>query len=92
MRNIIITYDIVDDKRRTNLFKTLQGYGISVQFSVFECQISEVDLIQMKYSVESIINRNEDSVIYYDLCPRCNKKIKRTGIRKRYIPEDIVVV
>jgi CRISPR-associated protein Cas2 len=79
-------------KRRAMLFKTLQGYGIPVQFSVFECEIDEENLIHMKYEVEGITKMSEDSVIYYNLCPRCINKTQRIGIIKKLIPDDIVVI
>jgi CRISPR-associated protein Cas2 len=92
MRNIIIVYDIADDKRRFKLFKTLEGYGIPVQFSVFECEVSDEDFLFMKDKLEGIINKNEDSVIYYDLCPRCWRRIGRVGIRKKIALDDVIVI
>ncbi len=92
MRNIIIVYDIADDRRRLKLFKTLEGYGIPVQLSVFECEMSDEDFLLMNHKVESIINKDEDSVIYYDLCPRCWHRIGRMGIRKNVVLDDGVVI
>ena len=31
-----VSYDVVDDKRRTRVLKLLRGYGTYVQYSVFE--------------------------------------------------------
>ncbi len=92
MRNLIIAYDISHDKRRTKVFKTLEGYGVPVQFSVFDCEISEENLIKLLYKVESLINKKEDSVILPDLCPRCHGKIKRLGVNKGNLPQSVVVI
>ena len=92
MKNLIVVYDIADDKRRLNLFKTLEGYGIPVQFSVFECELSDEDFLLMRDKLERVIDKNEDSVIYYDLCPRCWKRIERVGIRKKIMLDDVIVV
>jgi CRISPR-associated protein Cas2 len=92
MKKIILVYDISDDKRRTKLFKTLEGYGIPVQFSVFECELSDEDFLLMKDKVERVIDKNEDTVIYYELCPRCWNRTDRVGIRKKIMPEHVVVV
>ena len=92
MRNIILVYDIADDKRRGKLFKTLEGYGIPVQFSVFECELNDEDFLLIRDKVERVIDKNEDSVIYYDLCPRCWHRIERVGIRKKIILDDVIVV
>jgi len=40
---ILVTYDIENDRRRTKIHKVLEGYGISVQYSVFECFLSDED-------------------------------------------------
>jgi CRISPR-associated protein Cas2 len=92
MKNIILVYDIADDKRRLKLFKTLEGYGIPVQFSVFECELSDEDFLLMKDRVERIIDKNEDSVFYYELCPRCWYRTERVGIRKKVMLDDVVVI
>ena len=36
----VICYDVVEDKRRNQVFKALQGFGQNVQYSVFECELS----------------------------------------------------
>lgn len=92
MRSLVVVYDITDDKRRTKLFKTLEGFGIPVQFSVFHCELDEENLLIMRNKVDQIINRSEDSVIYYDLCPRCRNRIEKVGIEKKVMPEDIVII
>ncbi len=92
MRNIIVVYDVTDDRRRAKLFKTLEGYGIPVQFSVFECELSDENFLIMKHKVEGIINKDEDSVIYYDLCQRCWHRADRVGIRKKVMLENVIVI
>ena len=92
MKNLIVVYDIADDKRRLKLFKTLEGYGIPVQFSVFECVLSDEDFLRMRDKVDRIIDKDEDSVIYYELCLRCCDRVKRFGIRKRVTLDDVIVV
>nr|WP_255372204.1 CRISPR-associated endonuclease Cas2 [Chlorobium sp. KB01] len=36
MQFILVTYDIENDRRRTKIHKVLEGFGIAVQYSVFE--------------------------------------------------------
>jgi CRISPR-associated protein Cas2 len=92
MRRLVVVYDIADDKRRLRLFKTLEGYGIPVQFSVFECELGDEDFLRMRDKVERIVDKDEDSVIYYELCLRCCDRVERVGIRKRIMLEDVIVV
>lgn len=37
----IVSYDIPDDKKRNHIAKTLKDFGDRVQYSVFECILSE---------------------------------------------------
>ncbi len=37
----VISYDIEENRVRRKLSKLLEGYGVRVQYSVFECEISE---------------------------------------------------
>jgi CRISPR-associated protein Cas2 len=61
----IITYDITINKRRNKVAKILEGYGKRVQLSVFECEISNKLLIELKAKLRKKINIEEDSVRFY---------------------------
>ena len=37
----VVSYDISDDKRRTKIHNTLKSYGQRVQYSVFECDLTD---------------------------------------------------
>ena len=37
----IVSYDIASDRLRNRIARTLEGYGRRVQYSVFECELSE---------------------------------------------------
>lgn len=37
----VISYDIESNKIRTKLAKLLEGYGVRIQYSVFECNLSD---------------------------------------------------
>ncbi len=79
MKNVFVAYDIRDDKRRNRLFKMLEGYGVAVQLSVFECVIKVDDLMRLAYRVQRIINHEEDSVLMMELCPRCHGRVRKLG-------------
>ena len=49
MRNsYLICYDICDDKRLRKVFQVMRGYGDHLQYSVFECQLKESDLVRLR--------------------------------------------
>lgn len=75
----VVSYDIVDDKRRNRLSKLLENYGSRVQYSVFECILDGAKLKEMKEEVLKIIDKNEDSVRFYAICEGCLKKLDIMG-------------
>ncbi|RLC91992.1 MAG: CRISPR-associated endonuclease Cas2 [Chloroflexi bacterium] len=77
---IVVCYDIPDDRRRTRVGKTLEGFGYRVQKSVFECEV-DVDLYQrMRDQVGAVIDPQEDGVRYYSLCQSCLSKVVIAGL------------
>jgi len=70
MRNsYVVTYDISDDKRLRQVFKTMRDYGDHLQFSVFECQLTATDLVKLRAELAKIINHDVDQVLFVDLGP-----------------------
>ncbi len=62
---VLVVYDIPDDKRRTKLSKFLEGYGIRVQLSVFECFLSLEEMRQLHERVQKRVKLEEDNVRFY---------------------------
>jgi len=90
MRNtFIITYDICDPKRLRRVFKTMKGWGDHLQLSVFECQLSAGEKIELQVELAEIINHDVDQVLFIDLGPsdgRGERVIEAMG--KPYIAVD----
>jgi CRISPR-associated protein Cas2 len=76
---IIVSYDITDDQKRARVAKILKDYGSRVQYSVFECRISEKQLDDLKNRLTKAIDLKEDSIRFYSLCQECIKKIILIG-------------
>jgi len=76
---VMISYDVVDDKKRLKLMKYLKDYGDRVQKSVFECNLSPKIYEQVKSGVEEIVNKRKDRVRYYKICKGCIEKIEISG-------------
>lgn len=76
---VVVAYDISDDKRRALLHRKLKKYGLGVQYSVFECLLTQGKLQEMKKMVKSTIKKKQgDRVRYYFLCESCRKRIEAT--------------
>lgn len=75
----LISYDIVDDRKRYRLHKLLKNYGQRNQYSVFECDIDEKKYTELLYKINKFKIDIGDSVMIYPLCYNCNRKIIRKG-------------
>lgn len=79
----IVCYDIRDDKRLRRVFKTCRNFGTHLQYSVFECDLSEMEKIQLQTELSNIINHREDQVLFIHLGPaesRGTHKIEAIGL------------
>ncbi|KGM93040.1 CRISPR-associated endonuclease Cas2 (plasmid) [Clostridium botulinum] len=75
----LVSYDIVNDKKRTKLHKLLKNYGVRNQFSVFECNLDDKKYVELVYKINNIKVEAGDSIMIYPLCYSCKSKIVRKG-------------
>lgn len=61
---VILVYDC-GEKRVGKMLKLCRKYLNWIQNSVFEGEISEVTLKELKYSAKQIMNEDEDSLIVF---------------------------
>lgn len=76
---VVVTYDISNDKRRTKIHKILSSYGQWMQFSVFECSLTATQYTKLRNRLNKLIKAEEDSIRFYFLCECCQRKIERIG-------------
>jgi CRISPR-associated protein Cas2 len=89
---VVVSYDIVDDKKRLRVAKLLKSYGERVQKIVFECRLDDRLYLKMKREIEKIIDWEEDGVRYYILCAGCLKNVDISGIGFVREDEDVIIV
>jgi CRISPR-associated protein Cas2 len=63
----VISYDIVDDRRRYRVRRALEGYGRRVQYSVFECELEPDRWEKLVKTLTKLIHEKEDNVRFYPL-------------------------
>ena len=68
---IIVAYDISKANRRNRIVKLLDACGHRVNRSVYECMLSETQLIMLKHSLLRTIEPTEDSIVIYPICLNC---------------------
>ena len=75
----VVSYDIPDDRRRARVHKLLSGYGTWIQYSVFECFLSDKELVQLRGKLNKLIRADEDKIRIYTLCQPCLSKVEAIG-------------
>lgn len=75
----LITYDISDDDNRQKVHDILKDYGKRVQYSVFECHLSDSRLNVLRGRLLDEID-NADSLRWYPLCRWCSTAVFFQGL------------
>jgi CRISPR-associated protein Cas2 len=88
---LVVAYDISDDKRRNKIAKALEKYGLRCNESVFECVLTESNVLKLRAKLERLIHAKEDSVLIYYLCKPCVVKRCVIGNRSDFNEEIIVI-
>jgi len=70
--NMLITYDIANSRRLQRVAKVMLDYGIRVQRSIFEANISPAQFRVLRERTEAEMDFQEDGVKYFPLCKRCD--------------------
>lgn len=78
----VVAYDVADNKRRSRVSDILEKVGLRVNYSVFECMLTEGELAELSERITKIIKTKEDTVIFYPLCVNCFSKIRYVPIRR----------
>lgn len=81
---VLITYDVETmtpqgRKRLRQVARCCKNHGQRVQNSVFECELPESLLVQLKAQLSSIIDRETDSIRIYHLGKHYQQKIEHIG-------------
>lgn len=63
----MICYDIRDDARLRHVYKIMRGYGDRVQYSVFRCVLSDLQLARLREKLEEAVKATEDQVLLVPL-------------------------
>jgi len=80
----VVAYDVSNDKRRTKLADLLGAYGVRVNYSVFEIELSKAkrENLLLEIELKKLINKKYDSLRFYHLCENCVPKSFDVGDRE----------
>lgn len=63
-RTAIIAYDIIDNKKRRQVFRCLQQWKLSSQYSVFECLLNQKQADEILLQLTEIIDLQQDKLLF----------------------------
>jgi CRISPR-associated protein Cas2 len=90
----VVSYDVSDPKRLRKVFKTMRGYGEPLQLSVFRCDMSAQELVELRRDLGRVIDHRQDQVLFIHLGPeegRGSRAIASMG-RTYEAPQRVAVV
>ncbi len=88
MPHVVVCYDIVCNRVRARVMKRLKEYIPHVQKSVFEGELSEAKLQELRRVLQCEIDMVADTVRIYRLCRRCVPSTEVIGLGEYVESED----
>lgn len=94
---ILVTYDVdtrdkAGQRRLRRVAKACLDYGQRVQNSVFECELTEVQLCVLKNQVSDIIDNTLDSIRIYHLNRNENRRVEVLGVETAFNVNDAIII
>ena len=86
--NILVTYDIADTESRAGARRlrkvaiVCKDFGQRVQFSVFECEINEMQFEMLRSRLLKVVDLKVDSVRFYKLMGGRERSVEAYGVDK----------
>ena len=90
----VVTYDICDPKRLRKVYKCMLGWGDHLQLSVFQCELTHRELVELRVQLDRIIKPSEDQVLFVDIGSAEGRGTDAiTSLGRPYVdPERIAIV
>lgn len=94
---VLIAYDVStvseDGKKRLRrVAKQCVNYGQRVQNSVFECLLDPAQFVQLRHTLEAIIDKEQDSLRYYYLGNNWKRRVDHVGVKETFDPEGTIIL
>lgn len=65
----LVCYDVADDRRLRKVFKICKNFGDHLQYSVFECALSQQERASLERQLSEAIHHQLDQVLFVSLGP-----------------------
>lgn len=91
----LVCYDVIQDRRRNRVSKLLEGHGLRVQKSVFECVLTpdQFELLKRRFGTKRYLNPEEDQIRFYPMSPRHRQLVLILGAKpERQVDDSVFIV
>lgn len=94
---VLISYDVstMSNSGKTRLRKVAkecQNHAQRVQNSVFEADLDYSSFLKLKDKLIKMIDQEQDSLRFYYLGNKWQKRIEHIGAKQTYNPEGVIIV
>ncbi len=94
---VLITYDVSvtsdgGQRRLRRIAKTCLDYGMRVQNSVFECEVTPAQFVTLKNELLEIFDSKNDSLRFYMLGKKGRQKVEHVGAKPVSDPVSDVLI
>ncbi|NOX10020.1 MAG: CRISPR-associated endonuclease Cas2 [Gammaproteobacteria bacterium] len=94
---VLITYDVSviaegGTRRLRRISKTCLDYGMRVQNSVFECEVTPAQFVTLKNELMDIFDPKEDSLRFYMLGKKGRQKVEHIGAKPTTDPDNDALI
>ncbi|MDZ4874748.1 MAG: CRISPR-associated endonuclease Cas2 2 [Chroococcidiopsis cubana SAG 39.79] len=88
----VVVYDIPDDRRRKKVSDLLEGYGKRVQYSVFECILTQTKYDELRQRLRKRVKLAEDSIRFYPISKHTLAQVDTWGgLPLTKLPGSVVI-
>ena len=94
---VLITYDVntqdaAGRRRLRQIARQCVNYGQRVQNYVFECMLDPAQCRTLQAKLCALMDSEKDSLRFYYLGSRYEKKIEHFGCKQTYLPEEPMIL
>ena len=94
---VLISYDVsttspAGKKRLRKVAKECQNHAQRVQNSVFEADLDYSSFLKLKEKLMDLIDKEEDSLRFYYLGNKWERRVEHIGAKKTYNPEGVIII
>lgn len=95
--NVLVSYDVstTSPEGRQRLRRIAQAcldYGQRVQFSVFECTLSDTNFVKLRSRLLDILDTAQDSLRIYRLGGNLSEVVESHGVDRKIDFDDSLIV